>query len=126
MKLFVYKLTWKTFLITFKENPLEFLVEQNVKVTSNEQKVTSNKQKATSKEQEVTSNEVKITNKKQKLRSKQETSKKLHLAFQVHSFFGRMKKVLPGLFLLPIAAIISCAPRHVVLEEELSIHQIFH
>ena len=110
---------WKTFLITFKENPLEFLVEQNVKVTSNEQKVTSNKQKATS-------NEVKITNKKQKLRSKQETSKKLHLAFQVHSFFGRMKKVLPGLFLLPIAAIISCAPRHVVLEEELSIHQIFH
>ena len=47
-------------MITFKENPLEFLVEQNVKVTSNEQKVTSksneqrgknNKQKAETKEQ---------------------------------------------------------------------------
>ena len=44
----------------------------------------------------------------------------------MHSLFGRIKKVLSGLFLLGVATIISCAPEVVVLQKELNIQQIFH
>ena len=84
-----------------KENSL---VKQQAKVANNEQKLTSKEQKVTSSEQKITSKQ-----------SKQEISKKFLLAFLVHSFFGKMKKVLSGLFLLRIAAIVSCASRHIVL-----------
>ena len=47
-------------------------------------------------------------------------------AFLVHSLFGRIKKVLSGLFLLGVTTIISCAPEDVVLQKELNIQQIFH
>ena len=44
-------------------------------------------------------------------------------AFLMHTFFGRIKKVLFGFW---VTAVVSPAPRHFVLQKEINIHQIFH
>ena len=52
MKLFVYKLIWKTFLFTFTQKSLsEFLVKKRVK--GSEQRAKSNKQRAKSNKQQA-------------------------------------------------------------------------
>ena len=101
IKLFVYKLIWGAFLLTFtQKNPSEFLVEQRVKsnkheqqAKSNELKITSSEQNVTSDEQKVKSSDQKLTSNKQKLTSNEQNVSTLKLTISSLKNVRELKEI---------------------------------
>ena len=96
IKLFVYKLIWRAFLLTFtQKNPSEFLVEQRGKSNKHEQQAKSNELKITSDEQKVKSSEQKLTSNKQKLTSNEQNVSTLKLTISSLKNVRELKETSP-------------------------------